>query len=112
MTSRKLAAALTAGILLASASAARAKSDPSALSPSRRVKAATGQGYYDDVFALAEDGKRIAVLRTDGATFSKVEIIDAATAQVTKTFELPSKSLVADRLELLAEGKGLVLIAR
>ena len=91
-----------------------AKSDPSPkpLETRKAVKSAAGEGYFDDVFALDAAGKRIAAIRTDGATFEKLEIIDVATAAVTRSSDLPSKTLIPDALELLPEGEGSLLIAR
>ncbi|SRR6266540_1668374 len=103
-------AAVIVGSLFATAVAA--KSDPKPLELANIVKPAEGEGYFDDVFALDDGGKRLCALRTDGATFAKLDIIDLATAKVTKSFDLPGKTLVPDRLELLPDGKGVVLIAR
>ena len=109
----RLAAGLATGLAAAlAASVAAAKSDPKPIEPARSIKAALGEGYFDDVFALDADGKRIAALRTDGATYLKVETIDVTTAKVVRSFDLPQKTLLADQLELLPEGKGVLLIAR
>ena len=88
------------------------KSDPKPLQPEKTVKIPKGEGYFDDVLALDATGKRLAALRTDGATFAKLDLIDVATAKVMTSFDLPSKTLLPDRLELLPEGKGVVLVAR
>src|SRR6516165_769766 len=90
----RLAAGLATGLAAAlAASVAAAKSDPKPIEPARSIKAALGEGYFDDVFALDADGKRIAALRTDGATYLKVETIDVTTAKVVRSFDLPQKTL-------------------
>jgi len=94
------------------APAVAAKSDPKPLEVEKALKPLDGEGYFDDVFGLDPEGKRLGALRTDGATFAKVDFIDVATAKVTKSFNLPSKTLVPNRIEVLPEGKGVVLIAR
>jgi hypothetical protein len=103
-------AAAVAGCLFASVAAA--KSDPKPLEVDKAVKPPDGEGYFDDVFGLDASGKRLGALRTDGATFAKVDFIDVETAKVTRSFDLPSKTLVPDRIEVLSEDKGVVLIAR
>src|SRR6185503_9015620 len=110
MMTRLRTAAAVAGCLFASAVAA--KSDPKPLEVEKSLKPPAGEGYFDDVFALDADAKQLGALRTDGATFAKLDFIDVATAKVTKSFDLPSKTLAADRIELLPDGKGVVLIAR
>ena len=54
------------------------------------LKPSAGEGYFDDVFAIDGDGKRLAVIRTDGATFSKLEIVDAGSGKPLGGFDLPS----------------------
>ncbi len=101
--------------LLGSTGAARAdKSAPKPIEPRATLKAPAGEGYFDEVFGLDDAGRRLAVIREDGATFAKLETYDltAAPPKQTGSFDLPDKSLVPVRLELLPEGKGLVLIAR
>jgi hypothetical protein len=102
-----------AGLAVAlSPSVAAAKSDPKPIEAEKAIKAPPGEGYFDDVFALDAKGGRIAALRTDGATFFKLEIIDVGTAKVTRSTDLPGKTLLPTELELLPEGKGTLLIAR
>ena len=104
MMTRLRAAAVVAGCLFASAVAA--KSDPKPLEVEKSLKPPAGESYFDDVFALNTNAKQLGALRTDGATFAKLDFIDVATAKVTKSFDLPSKTLAADRIELLPDGKG------
>jgi hypothetical protein len=93
-----------------------AKGDPKPLDPTQTLKpAGTGakeDGYFDDVFGLDRDGTTLAVIRTDGANFAKLEIFDAATAKLTTTFDLPGNTLVPVMVEPVAGGKGAVLVAR
>jgi hypothetical protein len=91
---------------------AGAKSDPKPLDPARTLKPQAEEGYYDDAFGLDAEGKQLAVIRTDAVTFAKLELIDAATGAVKSSFDLPSKTLVATDIEVLSDGKGVVVIAR
>jgi hypothetical protein len=105
------ALALTSAVAVAAA-----KSEPKPLEPVRELKPQDPEGgeagYFDDVFGLDADGKRLAAIRTDGASFAKLEVFDLATGTREQVADLPEKTLVPVRLELLAPGKGLVLIAR
>jgi hypothetical protein len=112
MQRRFVVAAAVLALPFAAPRAVLGKSDPKALEPDRSIKAPAGEGYFDDVYALDAEGKRLAALRTDGATFAKLELYDLATAKLVTSFDLPGKNLVPDRLELLPAGKGVVLIAR
>ena len=92
--------------------AADAKSDPKPVEPAKTLKPQNQEGYFDDAFGLSGDGKTVAVIRTDAATFAKVELADTATGAMLTSFDLPSKSLVATDIEVLPDGKGVVVIAR
>src|SRR5450432_3080047 len=110
---RRLPAA-TAFIVAALALSARAeKTTVKALEPTQAIKPAEGEGYFDEDFGLDDDGNRLAVIRGDGATFAKVETYDLGTTppKLVSSFDLPNKMMLASRIELLAAGKGLVLIA-
>jgi len=106
----RLAKVLAAATLLHAATASA--KPPKPLEPAHVVKPAAGEGYFDDVFALDAGGKRLALIRTDGATFSKLEIYDTATGKQARAFDLPNKGLVPADMELLAGDAGVVLIAR
>ena len=82
--------------------------------PTQTIKPLGGEGYFDEVFGLDDDGERLAALRRDGATFARIEIYDLDTTppKLASSFELPNKMLVGNRIELLPAGKGVVLIAR
>ena len=101
--------------MAASAAGALARADkvPKPLEPRATLKPPVGQGYYDEVFGLDDRGTTLAAIREDGASFAKLELYDltATPPKQTASFDL-DKSLVPIRLELLAPGKGLVLIAR
>jgi hypothetical protein len=106
----RLAKVFAAAALL-HASPASAK-PPKQLEPRQELKPPPGEGYFDDVIALDADGKRVAVIRTDGATFSKVEVFDAAYGKPSAAFDLPVKGLVPVDMELLAGNAGVVIIGR
>ena len=77
-------------------------------------KPGEGDGYFDEVFGLDDAGKQLAVIRGDGATFSRIETYDleAKPPKLTASFVPPSKNLIVTRIELLPAGKGMVLIGR
>lgn len=93
---------------------ADAKSDPNPkpVEPAKTLKPQNQEGYFDDAFGLSADGKTVAVIRTDAATFAKVELVDTVTGAILSSFDLPSKSLVATDIEVLPDRKGVVVIAR
>jgi hypothetical protein len=104
-------------VLSTAAAVAAAKSEPpKPLEPIRELKPQDPDGgeagYFDDVFGLDADGKRLAAIRTDGASFARLEVFDLATGAREQVADLPEKTLVPVRIELLAPGKGLVLVAR
>jgi hypothetical protein len=77
-------------------------------------KPGEGDGYFDEVFGLDDAGKRLAVIRGDGATFSKIETYDleAKPPKLIASFDPPNKNFIVTRVELLPAGKGMVLIGR
>ena len=117
MTRRLLVAtALSLLLLGAGGLEAAGKGDPKPIEPTQTLKpkGTTGglEGYFDDVFGLDLAGKMLAVIRTDGATFAKLEIYEVATAKLTTSFDLPGTPLLPASLEPLPDGNGAVLVAR
>ena len=92
--------------------AAKGGKAPKPLEPRHTLKPAAGEGYFDDVFAIDADGKRIALIRTDAATFSKLEIFEVASGKPVGGFALPSEGLFPVEMELLAGNAGVVIIGR
>jgi hypothetical protein len=84
--------------------------DPKALEPAQAIKPA--EGYFDEAFAIEPGGERLYLVRTDGATFAKLEIVDLATGKTTSSFDLPKTQAAIERMEPLGGGKGVVLIGR
>ena len=113
-----VAAALTlVSILALLAAPALARGDAEGLKPlepQTSLKPKDGEGYFDEVFGLDDAGTHLAVIRSDGATFAKVETYDleAKPPKQTASFDLPGKNLIVTRIELLPPGKGMVLIGR
>jgi hypothetical protein len=70
------------------------------------------EGYFDEAFALEPGGARLYLVRTDEATFAKLEIVDLATGKTTSSFDLPKGQTSVERLEPLPDGKGVVVISR
>jgi hypothetical protein len=105
---------------------------PKPAEPARVIKPEAG--YFDEAFALEPGGRRLAAIRTDGATFAKLEIFDiprgkapepaagkghadasaggAPPAQPAAAFDLPGQVLAVDQLIPLGEGQGVVVVAR
>lgn len=101
--------------LVASVAAARAdKSGPKPIEPRATLKVPAGEGYFDEVFGLDDRGTKLALIREDGATFAKLETYDLSPTppKQTTSFDLPDKTLLPVRIEVLPAGQGLVLIAR
>ena len=107
----RLATALAAAVTLLPAATASAKA-PKQLEPQRVLKPTPGEGYFDDVFAIDADGKRFALIRTDNATFSKLEIYDVAGGKQLSSFDLPGSGLVPVDMELLPADAGVVIVGR
>jgi len=118
MVRRTSGIAFLALLLAASLASAREKA-PQPLEPLSTIKPheskpGEGDGYFDEVFGVDDAGKQLAVIRGDGASFSRIETYDleARPPRLTASFDPPSKSLIVTRIELLAAGKGMVLIGR
>jgi hypothetical protein len=90
--------------------AAFAKGGPKPLEPEHALK--PPEGYFDEAFALEPGGARLYLVRTDEATFAKLEIVDLATGKTTSSFDLPKGQTGIERLEPLPDGKGVVVISR
>ncbi|HTB58827.1 MAG TPA: hypothetical protein VLC06_13190 [Polyangia bacterium] len=120
MVRRPSATALLALLpLFATAAWARDDKDLKPLEPLSSIKPhegkpGEGDGYFDEVFGMDDAGKQLAVIRSDGATFAKIETYDleAKPPKLTASFDLPGKNLIVTRIELLPPGKGMVLIGR
>lgn len=69
-------------------------------------------GYYDDSFTLDAAGQHLAVIRTDGASAAVIEIIDLATGQVGSRIAIGKSDQVPERVELLGDGKNVLLVVR
>jgi hypothetical protein len=87
-----------------------AKRAPKPVEPTQTIKPASG--YFDETFALEPGGARAFVVRTDDATFAKLESIELATGKTTSSFDLPPGAGPLERLEPLEGGKGVVLVTR
>jgi hypothetical protein len=113
MVCRPAVAVLAFLPLLSLSAHARDAEDPKLLDPQAAIKPPAGEGYFDEVFGIDDAGKQLAALRTDGATFSKIEVYDleAKPPKLIASFDPPAK-LTVTRIELLTPGKGMVLIGR
>ena len=110
MTRRLATSVVALGLLPAALAAAPAK-PPKPMEPRHVLKPPAGEGYFDDVFAIDGDGKRLAVIRTDGATFSKLEIFDTGSGKPLGGFDLPM-TLFPVEMELLPASGGVVIVGR
>jgi hypothetical protein len=98
--------ALALALLVSSPLSAAAA--PALLKPARVLRPEAG--YFEEALALDPDGRRLAVVRTDGATFSRLDLFDLTTGKVTSSLNLGATRNV-EQVHLLAPGKGVVLIA-
>jgi hypothetical protein len=85
---------------------------PKTLAPARTIKAA--EGYFDELLAIDEAGRHVGVIRTDGATFAKVEVYDVAAggAEPLRSFDIPDEALAVEALYLPPDASGVVLVSR
>jgi hypothetical protein len=109
---RRLATVAAGTALLLHAALALAAKPPKQLEPRHTLKPPAEQGYFDDVFAIDANGKRLAVIRTDGAAFAKLEIYDADSGKPLGGFDLPSQGLIPVEMELLEGDAGVVIVGR
>src|SRR6476646_10381161 len=95
-----------AGAALALALAGRAVAaagPPAPMEPRRLVK--PGGGWFEEALGLEPGGARAALVRTDDATFARVEIVDLGTGATAASFDLPPAARPVERLELLPGAK-------
>jgi hypothetical protein len=97
-------------LALALAPAVGLAKPPKPLDPVHALKPA--EGYFDEAFALEPGGARLYLIRSDGATFAKLEVVDLETGKTTSSFDLPQDQPPVERLEPVGDGKGVVVIAR
>jgi hypothetical protein len=83
---------------------------PKAIEPQQVIK--SPDGYFEEVFGIDGGAQRLAVIRTDGATFAKLETVEVATGKTVTSLDLPSKLVSVEQLVLLPEGKGVIVIGR
>ena len=71
------------------------------------------KGFIDDPFAIDGDSARLALLRTDSASFTLVEIVDLKTGKTRRAFAAGNPQQLFDRV-LFAGGDdtGIVLVTR
>jgi hypothetical protein len=105
----RAASAAATLLVLGAPAASWAKGGPKPLEPTQVIKPA--DGYFDDAFALDPGGARVYVVRTDGATFAKLEVVDVETGKTTGSFDLPPGQPAIESLEPVGDGKGVVVIA-
>src|SRR5262252_6762282 len=87
---------------------------PKPLQPARIIKAS--EGYFEEPLALDETGRRLAAVRTDGATFAKLEQFDlgqgAPSTVARSSVDIPDDAWAVEAIELSPDGAGVVLISR
>ena len=103
MSLSKAARVLAAAAWLAPAAAA---AEGRAQAARARARPQAPEGYFDEAFALEPGGARLYLVRTDGATFAKLEVVDLATGKTTSSFDLPKDQTAVERLEPLRRRQG------
>lgn len=100
-----------AGVVVAVGLAAPAFAQPApeAARPSLVLKA--DRGFIDDPFALDPETDRLALLRTDSASFARIEIVDLGSGKTVKIMPAGDPQQLFDRI-LFAPGGGIVLVTR
>ena len=97
MTRLAMTLGMTAAALLLGAHASAKSTAPKQMEPRHVLKPPAGEGYFDDVFAIDAEGKRLAAIRTDGATFSRLELYDLSTGKPAGGFSSPVTSTLCTR---------------
>lgn len=78
--------------------------------PTFVLKAA--KGFIDDPIAVDSDGGTLAALRTDSASFARLELIDLATGKPKQIVTLGDPHPIFDRVILAGGDKGVLVITR
>lgn len=68
------------------------------------------KGFIDDPFAL--DGERLALLRTDSASFARVDVIDLTARKTVSLIPVGDPQQLFERLILVGAGEGVVVVTR
>lgn len=91
--------------------AAPVAAEPELAKPAFVLKPA--KGFIDDPFVIDSAGARLAVIRTDSASFALIELVDLASGQTTRAFAAGNPQQLFDRV-LFAGGpeSGVVVISK
>jgi len=88
---------------------AQAAAPAAAAKPAFVIKA--DRGFIDDPFAIDDAGERLAVLRTDSASYARVDIVDLGTGATRSSVKLGDTGALYERV-LFAGAGGVVVITR
>lgn len=69
------------------------------------------KGFIDDAFAL-DQGGRIAILRTDSASFARLQVVDLRTGATRHSFDVGNPQQLFERVLFAGPGGGIVVITR
>jgi hypothetical protein len=94
----------------ASGNAQPAAQAPGLAEPAFVLKPA--KGFLDDPFAIDGEGEKMAVLRTDSASFALVEIVELATGRTARAFKAGDPQKLFERVLFAGHGGGIVVITR
>jgi hypothetical protein len=89
---------------------ARAQSPQDQAKPELVFKPA--KGFIDDPMAVDGETGRLAVLRTDSASFARLEIVDLASGKVTRSFPAGGPQQLFERILFGGKGGSMVVITR
>jgi hypothetical protein len=105
-----LLALAVSGTTLAQPAQAQAEGAPAPMKPRHVLR--PEKGHFDDALAIDPAGRRAALIRTDSASFSRLEIIDLGSGKVISSVTLDTPTVDVEELHLLEEGKGTIMIVR
>ncbi len=71
------------------------------------------KGFFDDPLAFDEGARRLAVIRTDSASFARIEILDVeGGGQAQRSFEIGNPGQSFEQIHFADDGAGIVLVSR
>jgi hypothetical protein len=92
------------------ASAQKKAPPPQGVTMAGSVKPDTG--FLDDVFAFDGSGARLAIIRTDAASFAEIEVLQVADRTSVARFDVSKTTLSPVSLAFVGDGSQVLLVSR